>query len=276
MQFVDFGKTASDYGRHRAGFPPEFFWELRRLGIGMAGQTVVDLGTGTGTIARQLALQGCKAVGIDVSENMLAEARQLAEVAGAEVDFRIARAEQTALPADHFDIVTAGQCWHWFDRSAAAVECLRLLKHGGMLVVAHFDWIPLPGNVVDATERLILQHNPAWKLSGGAGIHPSYLAGVAVAGFQDLRTVSFDLDVPYTHEAWRGRVRASAGIGPALSQEAVRCFDAEHATLLKAAFPRDPLAVPHRVWMLTARKPCDLQLLPQTSATRASRPQLKR
>lgn len=77
MKPVDFGKTAADYGKHRAGFPPEFYWELARHGIGVSGQRVVDLGTGTGTIARQLALGGCDVTAIDISENMLAQAKQL-------------------------------------------------------------------------------------------------------------------------------------------------------------------------------------------------------
>jgi hypothetical protein len=41
---VDFGKTASDYCKHRAGFPAEFFWELSRFGIGLPGQRIVDSG----------------------------------------------------------------------------------------------------------------------------------------------------------------------------------------------------------------------------------------
>ena len=43
---VDFGKTASDYRTHRAGFPPETFDRLEGLGVGLAGQKIVDLGTG--------------------------------------------------------------------------------------------------------------------------------------------------------------------------------------------------------------------------------------
>jgi predicted RNA methylase len=51
---VDFAKTAEDYRRHRAGFPGSFFDRLAAYGIGHVGQRVVDLGTGTGTLARGL------------------------------------------------------------------------------------------------------------------------------------------------------------------------------------------------------------------------------
>jgi len=60
------------------------------------------------------------------------------------------RARAEALPfRDHsFDVVGAGQCWHWFDRRRAALEARRVLTPGGLMVIASFDWIALPGNVV--------------------------------------------------------------------------------------------------------------------------------
>jgi ubiquinone/menaquinone biosynthesis C-methylase UbiE len=57
---ADFGKTAIDYGRHRAGFPDEFFDRLAKSGIIRTGMRALDLGTGTGTVARGLALRGAR------------------------------------------------------------------------------------------------------------------------------------------------------------------------------------------------------------------------
>ena len=45
------------------------------------------------------------------------------------------------------DIVCAGQCWHWFNPLKAAKEFARIVKPCGHVVVAHFDWLPLPGSV---------------------------------------------------------------------------------------------------------------------------------
>ena len=53
---IDFGKTAQDYGRYRAGFPSALFDRLATFDIGTTGQRVLDLGTGTGTLARGFAL----------------------------------------------------------------------------------------------------------------------------------------------------------------------------------------------------------------------------
>ena len=152
-------------------------------------------------------------------------------------------------------MVSAGQCWHWFDRERAARESSRLLTPGGRLVIAHFDWLPLPGNVVEETERLIQLHNPAWTLGGGTGLYPAWLSDVAVAGFSDVETFSFDVRVPYAHESWRGRIRASAGIAASLDADQVQSFDADHERLLRDRFPEDPLQVPHRVFAVVCKKP---------------------
>ncbi len=74
---ADFGKTASDYGRHRAGFPDDFFDRLASLGILRTGMRALDLGTGTGTIARALALRGCEVTGLDRSAPLMEQAAEL-------------------------------------------------------------------------------------------------------------------------------------------------------------------------------------------------------
>jgi len=251
----DFGKTASDYGRHRAGFPDSLFERLRAFGIGVPGQRLLDLGTGTGTLARGFARRGCDVVGVDLAPSMLAEARRLCEATRCSARFFAARAEATGLPEGAFDVVSAGQCWHWFDRRAAAREAARVLRAPGRLVIAHFDWIPLAGNVVEATETLIERHNAEWKLGGGMGLYPWWLRDLSETGFGDIETFGYDVDVPYTPEDWRGRIRASAGVGASLPPAAVEVFDRELAALLAERFPGDVIPVLHRVFALVASAP---------------------
>ena len=74
---ADFGKTAADYAKHRAGFPSELFDRLAAMGIVGAGIRTLDLGTGTGTIARSLAQRGCESTGLDRSSPLMEEARTL-------------------------------------------------------------------------------------------------------------------------------------------------------------------------------------------------------
>ncbi|HEY4309424.1 MAG TPA: methyltransferase domain-containing protein [Pirellulales bacterium] len=250
---VDFGRTSTDYARYRAGFPSEFFDRLQRFGTGLAGQRVLDLGTGTGTIARGLAARGCQTIGLDPAARQLQEAQRLADEADLQASFLAARSESLPLAPASLDVVTAGQCWHWFDRPRVAQEVRRVLVPGGELVIAHFDWLPLAGNVVEATEKLIDRYNPAWHFGGTTGFYPQWMPELSAAGFSDLETFSFDHDVPYSHESWRGRTRANAGVGASLSSEDVARFDEELAALLRERFPHEPLMTPHRVFTIIAR-----------------------
>lgn len=251
---IDFGKTAADYARHRAGFPEQFFDRLSAIGVIRPGLTALDLGTGTGTIARGLARRSLHVTGLDKSEALMDAAKQLDAEAHVGVRYVKAAAENTGLAAGAFDVVTAGQCWHWFEREKAAAEARRVLKPGGRLVIAHFDWIALPGNMVDATENLIRAFNSEWNLWGGTGMYPQWLRDMAIAGFRQIESFTFDLDVPYSHEAWRGRIRASAGVGASMPPEKVERFDAELAKILRERFP-EPMTALHRVFAAIATAP---------------------
>jgi ubiquinone/menaquinone biosynthesis C-methylase UbiE len=251
---IDFGRTSDDYVTHRAGFPDSFYPALLDFGITVADRDLLDVGTGTGTLAYGFHQRGARVTAIDYSTAMLDAARRRGPD-GDRPHFVAATAERTGLADASFDVVTAGQCWHWFDRPSAAAEMKRLLRPGGWLVLAHFDWIPLPGNLPELTESLIRQFNPEWKFHGSTGLYPWWLADLANAGFGTLQTRSFDEWIPYTHQAWRGRVRASAGIAASLTAAEVAAFDTALGDAMRQDFPADRLSVHHRIFTLIGQNP---------------------
>jgi len=251
---IDFGAVADAYARYRPGFPDVLYDRLAGYGVGLRGQTIIDVGTGTGNLARGFARRGAHVIGIDPDERLMAQARRLDAAVGVSVDYRVGRAEAVPLPDASADVVSAGQCWHWFDAPAAAREFHRLARPGGRAVLAYFDWLVHPGNVVEATERLILEHNPSWRLSGGNGFHPEALPHLHAAGFGAVETFSTDTELSYTHEGWRGRIRSSSGSGAALSRERADVFDAALARLLATSFPVEPLRIPYRVFAIVAAR----------------------
>ena len=255
MLAVDFARAGDDYRIYRAGFPEAFFQRIQARGLIKPGMRVLDIGAGTGTIARGMARRGCYAIALDISPEMLAQARRLDDDAAAEINYIAGCAETLPVRPATFDLAMAGQCWHWFDGMRAARQVSRILVSNGVIIIAHFDWLPRAGNVVAATEALISRHNPAWQLGGGNGFYPQWLDNLHDTGFVELETFSFDLDVTYGHQAWRGRIRASAGIGATLDPAQVAAFDRELQHVLETDFPDDPLAVPHRVFAVIGRKP---------------------
>lgn len=255
MVDVDFGRTAEDYSKFRDGFPAEMFVRLERLQVGLPGQDVLDVGTGTGNLARAFASRGCKVTGLDPAPGMLEMARKLDKDEATSITYVQATAERTGLADASFDGVAAGQCWHWTKGAKAARELRRVLRPGGWLLIAHFDWIPLPENVVEATEQLITNYNSEWELGGGSGLHPKWLHDVRATGFTDIETFSFDAMLRFTHEAWRGRIRASAGVTASLAPGKASRFDVKLRTLLLDRFPEEPLIVPHCCWAVVCRRP---------------------
>jgi SAM-dependent methyltransferase len=250
---IDFSRTADDFARWQAGFPDAFFERLEERGIGRPGQAVLDLATGTGSMARALALRGCRVTALDRSAALLEHAQRLDAEAAVAIRYVEAPAEETGLPEASFEVVTASQCWYWFDRARAAAEAWRVLAPGGALVLAHLDWVPLPGNMAETTDRLLSVYNPGLSVGDGSGLYPAWLRDLALAGFRDLETFSFDLAVRYSHEAWRGRVRASAPVGASLGPDEVLAFDRDLRRLLERKFA-DPIEVPHRAWALLGRR----------------------
>jgi SAM-dependent methyltransferase len=255
MKSIDFGRAADDYARHRVGYPSELFDRLQKHEIGVHQQRVLDLGTGTGTLGRGFARRGCEVTGLEIAPELLEQSKRLDLEAKVSMRYLLAEAEHTGVPSGAFDVVCAGQSWHWFKRQKAARESRRVLVPGGTLVLAHFDWLPLPDTVVEATEELILHYNRRWELAGSAGVYPEWLTDVRVAGFVGVESFSFDVDVPFTHEGWRGAVRASSGVGASMSRGNVVRFDEKLRSLLVERFTDEPLHVPYRLWVVTCRSP---------------------
>lgn len=253
MVKIDFAKTAKDYAQHRAGFPSAFFDRLEQKGFLNTNGHALDIGTGTGLIAREMARRGAIVTGLDRAGSLLSEARLLDEKAEVAVRYVEAPAEAMGLHGESFDLIVAGQCWHWFDRPKVLQQIRKLLRPGGALVIAHFDWLPIPGSMVEATENLILQYSPDWELGGGTGLYPHWLSDLSENDFTQIQTESFDLEVLYSPEDWRGRIRASAGVAASLPASEVRAFDLELKEVLASQFHENPLKVPHRVWWVTAQ-----------------------
>lgn len=242
---IDWGKTSDDYARFRSGPPASFYERLRALGIGLPGQRVLDLGTGTGVIARQLARQGAQVVGVDIAAEQVATALTLSRTEGASAGFAACPAEAAPFRDHVFDAITANQCWLYFDKIKMIEQVKRMLAPGGVLVTSHNCWLPREDRIAAASEALVLKHNPAWTAGDWHGQVPTIPAWSR--GHLCVRAhFWYDEPVPFTREAWRGRMRACRGVGATLTPDEVERFDREHAALLEEiAYPE--FAIVHRI-----------------------------
>ncbi len=241
---IDWSKTSDDYSRYRPGPPAELYARLAALGIGRPGQRIVDLGTGTGVVARALAGRGASVLGIDIAAGQIAAAR--AASVDDRTQFAVASAEAIPAADASFDAATANQCWLYFDADRTLGELRRVLRPGGVLCTSHFSMLPREDAIVRASEALVLQHNPAWRGNDWSGAVPPIPAWAAERGLVLQAMFRFDADIPYTAETWCGRMRACRGVGATLSPAEVAAFDAEHAALLARIAPSE-FTIRHRI-----------------------------
>jgi SAM-dependent methyltransferase len=123
-----FSKQAAGYARFRPTYPPALFDWL--AGVAPARDVAVDVGTGSGQAAVELAERFARVIALDPSEPQLANAAPHARVT-----YRCAPAEATGVEAHTADLLTASQAFHWFDHPRFFDEARRVLRPGGVLAV---------------------------------------------------------------------------------------------------------------------------------------------
>jgi SAM-dependent methyltransferase len=250
---TDFGRAADDYDEYRAGFPESIMSRLASLDIGLPGQDVLDVGTGTGLFALQFARRGCRVTGIDPSGPMLDRVMDTAGRESLRAEFLRGTAETLPFRAATFDVVTVATAWHWFDKRKAASEAHRVLRIGGKLVVAVLEWHLIPGNLPSRTMELFDDVFLREALvNRSTMLYPEWTREIVAAGFKRWEVMGYVEALRYTHEGWRGRVRASQGVGPRMEDDTLAEFDRALGELLIREFPNDPLQVEHHISALVA------------------------
>ncbi len=142
MTFKDhFSGHANSYAKARPGYPAELFGWLASLCDERA--LAWDCATGSGQAASMLAKDFAAVIATDASAAQIENA-----VHAANITYRVAPAERSALESASVDLVTVAQALHWFDIDAFYAEVRRVLKPGGVIaawgyhltrVSAHID-----------------------------------------------------------------------------------------------------------------------------------------
>ncbi len=129
-----FSNRVRDYQRARPSYPTELITLLRdEIGLG-PGRTVADVGSGTGILTGLLLDTGSRVIGVEPNNAM----REAAEaLLGQHPEFQSVdgTAEDTGLPADSVDVVTAAQAFHWFDVEKTSREFRRILRGEGAVAL---------------------------------------------------------------------------------------------------------------------------------------------
>jgi SAM-dependent methyltransferase len=139
-----FDEDATAFDRTRPVCPSELFDDLVRLGNLTTGKQVVEVGAGTGQATRPLAERGLTITAIELGPDLAAVAR--ANLACFEsVKVLTGSFEDWQPFGAVFDAVVAFNSLHWVDPELRYTKPARVLRHGGVLVVAGCKWATAAG-----------------------------------------------------------------------------------------------------------------------------------
>lgn len=232
----DWGKVSSEYAKYRDIYPYEFYQKILNLGLCRNGQTILDIGTGTGVLPRNLYSYGAKWIGIDISEEQIQQAKRLSK--GMNIDYYTKATENIDFPAEYFDVITACQCFWYFDHEKVAPILYKVLKHNEKLLILHMEWLPYEDEIAGKSEELILKYNPQWS-GAGEKMNSIQVPDCYDSKFSTICHEEYLLNVHFTRETWNGRMKTCRGVGASLSEDELKEWESEHMKMLLETAPEE-------------------------------------
>ena len=232
----DWGKTSEDYAKYRDIYPQKFYDYILNLGLCKDGQKVLDVGTGTGVLPRNMYKYWDQWTAADIAENQIEQAKILAKDAGMDINFFTSKAEDISFPDNTFDVITACQCIWYINPDIAAPQFAAMLKPGGKFLILYMGWLPYEDPVAGKSEEIILKYNPSWTAHGDT-VHPVWVPDQYLNYFDLLSRKEYRVDIPFTREGWHGRMRACRGVGASMAPAELGKWDVEHREMLEKNAP---------------------------------------
>lgn len=232
----DWGKTSADYAKFRDIYPQKFYDKIITRKICINGQRILDIGTGTGVLPRNMYRYGAKWTGTDISEHQIEQAKILSE--GMDINYYAQSAEKIDFSDNSFDVITACQCFWYFNHEQVIPNFFRMLKPGGRILVLYMAWLPFEDQIAGASEKLVLKYSPKWS-GAGETVHPIFIPDCYFKEFELVFHEEYPLDVHFTRESWNGRMKACRGIGASLTEGEIALWEQEHMKLLAEIAPAE-------------------------------------
>jgi len=153
---------------------------------------VLDVGCGVGATACYLAKKyGCRVVGVDLRESMVALSDERAHREGVtdRVEFRVADAQELAFDDAHFDVVLCESVATFIeDKQRVVSELARVVKLGGYVGFNEEIWLETPpAEIVSHVER-------AWEIKPDIPTADDWREMLKAAGLRDVVVQTYKLD----------------------------------------------------------------------------------
>jgi SAM-dependent methyltransferase len=222
-----FAGAAEAYARYRPPYPPHVLADLLdRAAVGR--EALLDLATGPGRIALDLAPRFARVVAVDLEPDMIDVARREAARRDIKtVTWHVGRVETFEAQTESFDLVTIGEAFHRLEAAVVARNVFRWLRPGGCLATLGTDNRFSGDEPWEVTYRVVRDRWIARSfpegfglvLPGGALDQADREAAMRSAGFVDIQGHDFEQTVQLSFDELVGYLASTSGcsrkaIGP--------------------------------------------------------------
>ena len=201
-----FSNRVADYVKYRPGYPATIVTWLQENHHLSAGETIADIGSGTGISSRLFLQAGYTVWGIEPNAAM----REMSVQLLSNYPYFRAKdgtAEATGLPDSSVGAIVCGQAFHWFDAVKAKQEFKRILKASGTVVLIWNE--RLTGSAFEkAYDQLIIQHGKDYVQVDHRNINPDKIASFFQP--QPCTLKIFDNRQVFDFDGLKGRLLSSS------------------------------------------------------------------
>lgn len=220
---LNWDRCAEDYARHRPGPPDSYYDLVGRLIDGFSGRMAVDLGTGPGLVAIQLAERGAHVSGYDSSRRQIEQARMRARGMAHPPVFLAGAAEDLLADAPKLDLAIANMSWWYFD-SRRILDLLSIkMNPQGSLVLSEFK--SLPEDPANRIAESVLRHFGGRRERAGQFTPAPWCGRLSEHhSFTQRAAIGYTEAIPFSAESWVGRWLASKTVLLTLPRELTTRF----------------------------------------------------
>lgn len=198
-----FSRVAKTYAAVRPHYPAELYAYLAALAP--AHDIAWDAATGNGQAAVGRARHFDRVIATDASAAQIAQA-----TLNPRVEYRVARAEESGLPAATIDLVAVAQAVHWFDLEAFYREVRRVARRGAITALWSYGYFTMTPEIDAAIARFaegtLLEFWPPETRVIGERYRPLPFP------FDEIEAPTFPMDQPITLAQVESYFRSWSGV----------------------------------------------------------------
>ena len=205
-----FGNSAREYELGRPRWPDELIDRVAgELELG-SDATVLDLGAGTGKLARDLVPRFGRVIAVEPDDAM----RAVLEEGVPEAESLAGSAEAIPLPDASVDAVFTAEAFHWYASDESVGEIVRVLRpRGGLVILWNLDFGDPDPPMGEEVDRVI---DVAFAKGGAPGIG-KVLSGfwrepIAKGPFEPLQESEVERTVTRTRDQWLANMLSVSSI----------------------------------------------------------------